>query len=754
MNKILLTGLIILSSTLPVLAQEQAPALDGSFGVKPFAMDDSWIIDAKPAADGGFYVGGAWHGLARLDAAGNKLWSKPYTTAGAYVDMPGNIAVDGADNVYAGIYDYPQGRILKFNPDGDLLGSYAVDDVLFGVAYNKELNRLYAVTGDTILMLDTGLNLISSAAVTAPPVTAWLEGGIGLDKAGNVYVSGWTQSGTTKRLAGYKYNSGLVKLWEYSEPIGSSPFIAGEAIPDGGMYLIREYRANPTSLLNISNDGVKLWEKQIPEDYHYYKGVDNAGNFYGATWDENNDWAVTIGKYSYEDGAVLWSLPELFSGETDDILADAQDRLYTFGSLMDPVGDDELFVARYGGDGVAPGAVSNLAVTVVSSDSVTLSWTAPGDDSNDGTAAAYDLRYTTAGAITADEAFNAATPAAGLPAPQAAGAAETFTIIGLMPGTTYFFAIKTADEAGNISGLSNSPKGITVAVPKDKYGISSSTMTAMPTIANVNAWSTPLTGLVNIFGSTTPAREIGVDFTISTYPAGAAGFFLSKSSEATNPQGRAEVLLKLGDIPAEYGVTATCDSCEPSSNTVTFTCCGKLPNDHFSQSGVPAWSTHTYARHTPAEQHGTIGYLGCGLTSLATLINYYNANIYSGIPRTNPKDLNTYLLGLPDSRGYSVDSDVNFYAIGRYTSDRVSFVDRYDIGEYDRAGLLETADGLIRSGIPVIFRVRDHFLLVIGKCGENFIVADPAGGREELYNPDKLLPQQRAFRGLRIFSSY
>ncbi|MEK7720903.1 MAG: hypothetical protein AAB359_00780, partial [Elusimicrobiota bacterium] len=64
----------------------------------------------------------------------------------------------------------------------------------------------------------------------------------------------------------------------------------------------------------------------------------------------------------------------------------------------------------------------------------------------------------------------------------------------------------------------------------------------------------------------------------------------------------------------------------------------------------------------------------------------------------------------------------------------------------------DTADGLIRSGIPLIFRVRGHFLLVIGKCGNNYVVADPAGGRERLYNPDN--SQERAFRGLRIFSRY
>jgi len=38
-----------------------------------------------------------------------------------------------------------------------------------------------------------------------------------------------------------------------------------------------------------------------------------------------------------------------------------------------------------------------------------------------------------------------------------AGSTETYTVYGLAGGTTYYFALKTADEAGNLSALSNSP---------------------------------------------------------------------------------------------------------------------------------------------------------------------------------------------------------------------------------------------------------------------------------------------------------
>jgi hypothetical protein len=85
--------------------------------------------------------------------------------------------------------------------------------------------------------------------------------------------------------------------------------------------------------------------------------------------------------------------------------------------------------------------------------SITLNWTAPGDDGTVGTATQYDIRYSTT-AIT-DANWTTATQVSGESAPKAAGLAETFTVTGLASSTKYYFAIKTADEASNWSALSN-----------------------------------------------------------------------------------------------------------------------------------------------------------------------------------------------------------------------------------------------------------------------------------------------------------
>jgi hypothetical protein len=85
--------------------------------------------------------------------------------------------------------------------------------------------------------------------------------------------------------------------------------------------------------------------------------------------------------------------------------------------------------------------------------SVTLSWTAPGDDSLSGRAARYDLRCSL-GMLTSEN-FVAAKIAAGLPRPGVPGTTQSVTIDGLEPGLVYYFAMKTGDVAGNWSAMSN-----------------------------------------------------------------------------------------------------------------------------------------------------------------------------------------------------------------------------------------------------------------------------------------------------------
>lgn len=99
----------------------------------------------------------------------------------------------------------------------------------------------------------------------------------------------------------------------------------------------------------------------------------------------------------------------------------------------------------------------------VSHNQVTLSWTTPGDDGTIGNAAQFDLRYSTS-PITASN-FASATRWNTMPTPGAPGTKQTVTVTGLLSNTTYYFAIKTADEVPNWSGLSNVFSATTSTAP-------------------------------------------------------------------------------------------------------------------------------------------------------------------------------------------------------------------------------------------------------------------------------------------------
>jgi hypothetical protein len=155
-------------------------------------------------------------------------------------------------------------------------------------------------------------------------------------------------------------------------------------------------------------------------------------------------------------------------------------------------------------DTTPPANITNLAASSPTSSSITLSWTAPGDDGNNGTASQYDIRYSTSTITQAN--WPSATQVNGEPTPQVAGTSQNMTVSGLNSSTTYYFAMETADEVPNWSGLSNVASGTTSAAGID---------TTPPVISNVQSsgithnsavinWTTnePATSRVN-YGLTT-----------------------------------------------------------------------------------------------------------------------------------------------------------------------------------------------------------------------------------------------------------
>jgi hypothetical protein len=90
--------------------------------------------------------------------------------------------------------------------------------------------------------------------------------------------------------------------------------------------------------------------------------------------------------------------------------------------------------------------------------SVTLVWTAPGDDGTIGRATRYDLRYSTsaiAGTDTTTWWNNASIVNVVSKIPSTAGYLDSMVVSGLVLGVRYYAILRAADEVPNWSAYSN-----------------------------------------------------------------------------------------------------------------------------------------------------------------------------------------------------------------------------------------------------------------------------------------------------------
>ncbi|MCP4535910.1 MAG: hypothetical protein GY832_02090, partial [Chloroflexi bacterium] len=109
---------------------------------------------------------------------------------------------------------------------------------------------------------------------------------------------------------------------------------------------------------------------------------------------------------------------------------------------------------------IPPDPIDDLAGTAVKPRSVILTWTAPGDDGMEGTATSYDIRYSETKITTYNFSYCQKAPV--IPTPLPAGTPQTTTVPGLKESTLYYFAIKTTDDKGAVSALSNVAEVITL----------------------------------------------------------------------------------------------------------------------------------------------------------------------------------------------------------------------------------------------------------------------------------------------------
>jgi len=169
----------------------------------------------------------------------------------------------------------------------------------------------------------------------------------------------------------------------------------------------------------------------------------NAANTYAQSWSP-----VPAGQTESK------TLTDLLNGTTYYFAVEAKDEV----PLQAGLSNVPSCIAQ--NDTVAPAAITNLAAgTGANEGEVRLTWTAPGDNNNQGTAMSYVLKYS-ASNITNQTQFDTATTYAQSWTPLPAGQTESKTLTGLVNGTTYYFAVEAKDEVPLQAGLSNVPSAM------------------------------------------------------------------------------------------------------------------------------------------------------------------------------------------------------------------------------------------------------------------------------------------------------
>ena len=107
-------------------------------------------------------------------------------------------------------------------------------------------------------------------------------------------------------------------------------------------------------------------------------------------------------------------------------------------------------------DNTPPARIEDLTVADVDTTSMTLTWTSSGDDGDQGTALRYELRYATS-PITSESDFSSAMQVVDVPTPKSAETEQSATVRGLVPDSTYYFAIRSIDDGLNPSPIGASP---------------------------------------------------------------------------------------------------------------------------------------------------------------------------------------------------------------------------------------------------------------------------------------------------------
>jgi len=254
-------------------------------------------------------------------------------------------------------------------------------------------------------------------------------------------------------------------------------------------WAVRISAANDSAENNNNFIGVAA-QATVGHDPDFEQLVDDENEL--SVYFEHSDWLPDSSAYFDQDIRSLIALDDTSHAWTFDVISAAAADVSLNFSFYDypgfpakvvdletgeeqPLNQDTeiLFTAQaaesrsfqvYVGDVVSPAAVTDLAVDSALSKSMILQWSAPGDNGLAGMAVSYEIRYSLE-SITSENFTNAILVTDSVLLPDSSGQLQSMGIVNLEPQTEYYFAIKTTDDAGNQSLISNIINQSTLPVP-------------------------------------------------------------------------------------------------------------------------------------------------------------------------------------------------------------------------------------------------------------------------------------------------
>ena len=236
--------------------------------------------------------------------------------------------------------------------------------------------------------------------------------------------------------------------------------------------------------------------------------------------------------------------------------------------------------------------------------------------------------------------------------------------------------------------------------------------------------------------SFSPLKYIGINSQITYAPADDAS--VTPTNSATSSDGLASSTLRLGSLPGDYTVNATCSECTEGSPQ-TFTATAKCPDvpqyyqddysddydgickdyENLTSSGKPGVKTCALGDKT-----WTIAEKGCALASMGMVMERYK------YPTPNtPDKLNDIFI--KDIAGYDKKGSVKWYAPNVITGYGIQY--QYDPTHFGKGETLPKSlmDNYLGKCMPVIVRVINphthnpqHWIVVTGKVDNDYTVND------------------------------